>query len=153
MPIEPRAHEWIVGVWDLEAWRRVTGTEVVYPLGEDASGILIYSSDGRMSVQLSAATRTPWQTPDPLTGDASDRAAAYSTYLAYWGRYEVRSDAVVHLIDDSLFPSWSGAEQARPFTHDVQDDREVLVLHTPPVTQPEGPATSNELTWSRPRSG
>ena len=42
---------------------------------------------------------------------------AYSTCLAYFGRYAVHGDTVVHPIDVSLFPNWSGAEQSRPFTH------------------------------------
>lgn len=152
MPIEPNACDWLVGVWDLEEWRRITGDDVAYPLGKDASGILIYSDSGRMSVHLSAAHRPSWQSTDPLAGEESDRAAAYSTYLAYWGRYEVRGDAVVHHIEDSLFPSWSGEDQQRPFTHDVRGDREVLVLSTSPATQPGQSSTSNQLTWSRPAS-
>jgi hypothetical protein len=61
--------------------------------------------------------------------DVVSRADAYSTYLAYWGTYELCDDTIVRRVDTSLFPDWSGEEQTRSFTHD--DDG--LVLRTPPM--------------------
>ena len=133
------------GVWKLVAWRRIAGDgSVSYPLGNDASGMLVYTADGRMTVQLTAADRPSLDTDDPLGGDEHERATAYSTCLAYYGRYAVHGDTVVHTIDVSLFPNWSGAEQSRPFT--VQDDQ--LVLRTPPMKTATGTVV-NELAWAR----
>jgi hypothetical protein len=133
------------GVWKLVTWRRVASDGTVgYPLGDNASGMLVYTADGRMAVQLAAADRPSLDTDDPLGGDERDRAAAYSTCLAYFGRYEVRGDTVVHWIDVSLFPNWSGAEQSRPFTC---EDGE-LVLRTPPMETAAGTVV-NELAWAR----
>lgn len=133
------------GVWKLVAWRRIAGDGTVsYPLGDDASGTLMYSDTGRMAVQLTAAGRPQLQTDDPLGGAESERAAAYSTCLAYVGSYEVDGDTVVHRIDQCLFPNWAGAEQSRPFTY--EDDE--LVLRTPPMVTATGTVV-NELAWAR----
>jgi hypothetical protein len=135
----------LTGTWKLVAWRRVVddGT-VTYPLGEDAHGLLVYTANGRMIVQLTAAHRPQLDTTDALGGDAQARADAYSTCLAYFGTYEVDGDRVIHRVDSSLFPNWSGAEQPRPYTYDGRE----LVLRTPPVTGPNGTVV-NELAWAR----
>jgi hypothetical protein len=95
---------------------------------------------------MAAAARQPLVTTDPLGGDVAARADAYSTYLAYWGTYELRDDdAIVHRIDESLFPNWSGEEQIRSYT--CEDDR--LVLRTPPMQVSGGATVVNELAWIR----
>jgi Lipocalin-like domain len=135
----------LAGVWRLVAWRRIASDGTVsHPLGDDAQGMLVYTPNGRMAVQLTAAGRAPLKTDDPLGGDVNERAEAYSTCLAYVGRYEVRDDTVVHTIDASLYPNWSGAEQSRPFT--FEDDE--LVLRTPPMETAAG-TVINELAWAR----
>jgi hypothetical protein len=133
------------GSWRLVSWRRIVdGGSPTYPLGEDAHGLLVYTANGRMIVQMTAANRPPLDTGDALGGDAQDRADAYSGCLAYFGTYEVDGDTVVHRIDVSLYPNWSGDVQARPFTYDGRE----LVLKTPPVSGPNGTVV-NEITWAR----
>jgi len=136
----------LTGTWTLVAWRRVADDGTVsHPVGEDAHGLLIYTADGRMAVQLAAADRPPIESEDPpLGGDAQARADAYSTCLAYYGTYEVKEDSVVHNVEVSLFPNWSGAVQERPFTYDGHE----LVLRTPPMPGPHGTVV-NELAWAR----
>jgi hypothetical protein len=134
----------IAGSWKLLAWRRLEGDNVIYPFGEDATGILIYAEDGSMAVQMTAAHRPTIPTTDALGGDAEHRAAAYSTCLAYFGTWEVDDDKVVHHVEASLFPNWSGTVQTRPFTCDGQE----LVLRTPPTPGPNGTVV-NEMSWVR----
>jgi hypothetical protein len=98
-----------------------------------------------MAVQISQSNRPPLATGDPLGGDAHARADAYSSYLAYFGTYEVQDESVVHRIDGSLFPDWSTQEQVRPFT--LKDGE--LVLHTPPMQVSGGTTVINELAWTR----
>lgn len=134
----------IVGSWRLAAWRRLDGTTVSYPLGEDATGLLIYTADHRMAVQMIAANRALISTQDPLGGNPQQRAAAYSTCLAYFGSYEVEGNDVIHRIDGSLFPNWSGTVQTRPLTHEGRE----LVLRTPPMEVSAGTVV-NEMSWVR----
>jgi len=135
----------IEGSWKLVAWRRVVeGGKVTYPLGKDVSGVLIYTPDRRMAVQMLAANRPSIPTEDALGGDAEQRAAAYSTCLAYFGSYEVQGDSVTHRLEGSLFPNWSGTVQIRPFTWNGKE----LVLRTPPTEGPDGTVV-NEIHWVR----
>lgn len=138
--------EWLGGTWQLIAWRRIGADGTIdYPLGQDARGQLIYTSNGRMAVQITGANRPVLATDDPLGGEVAARAEAYSTYLAYFGTYEVRSETVVHQINASLFPNWSDEEQVRPFAHDHDE----LVLRTPPMRVGDGTTVVNELVWTR----
>jgi Lipocalin-like domain len=138
--------DWLGGTWKLIAWRRIAddGT-VTYPLGPDARGQLIYTLNGYMAVQITGANRPALATDDPLGGDAEARASAYSTYLAYFGTYELEGDSVVHYLDGCLFPNWSGEKQVRPFTHEGGE----LVLRTPPMQVDDGTTVVNELAWAR----
>jgi len=134
------------GTWKLIAWRRIAADGTVsYPLGADAHGQLIYMPNGQMAVQITGANRSVLATDDPLGGDVEARADAYSTYLAYFGTYELQGESVVHRIDASLFPNWSGEKQVRPFT----SERDELVLRTPPMQVSNGMTVVNELAWAR----
>jgi lipocalin-like protein len=135
------------GTWRLREWRRVAPDgDVTHPLGADPEGLLVYGPDGRMIVQMMAADRPVLDSPDPLQGDQGVRAQLYSTCLAYFGTYEVRDDSVVHNVEASLYPGWSGAEQVRPF--EITGDE--LVLRTPPMTGANA-GTVNEIVWVRDR--
>lgn len=98
-----------------------------------------------MAVQITTASRQPIDTDDPLGGDAAARAGAYSTYLAYYGTYEVSGEQVIHHLDGSLFPNWSGEEQVRDLSCEDGD----LVLRTPPMRLADGTTVVNELAWAR----
>jgi lipocalin-like protein len=138
--------DWLKGTWQLVAWRRIAADGTIsYPLGADARGQLIYTSNGTMAVQIAAATRPTIPTEDPLGGDPDARASAYSTYLAYFGTYEVEGEQVIHHLDSSLFPNWSGQDQARALGPEGDD----LVLRTPPMRLADGTTVVNELAWSR----
>ena len=135
----------IQGQWNLVAWRRVSsdGSEA-FPFGRDATGMLVYTDVGGMIVQMAAANRAHLDTADAIGGTESERAGAYSGYLAYFGTYEVKGDEVHHIISASSFPNWTGNVQVRPF--EVQG--ETLVLRTPP-TEIGGVSVVNEMSWIR----
>jgi hypothetical protein len=138
--------DWLEGTWQLVAWRRIAADGTIsYPLGADARGQLIYTPNGMMAVQVAAAIRPAIPTEDPLGGDPGARASAYSTYLAYFGAYEVKGEQVIHHLDSSLFPNWSGQDQARALGYEGDE----LVLRTPPMRLPDGTTVVNELAWSR----
>jgi hypothetical protein len=135
----------LVGRWRLVAWELTDSRgEVVRPLGDDADGVLIYTADGSMAVQITAAARPRIGTLDPLGGSEQQRAAAYSTCLAYCGRYEIDDETIVHAVEVSLFPDWAGVEQVRLF--ELAGDE--LTLRTPPFAAGDTAVTA-ELRWSR----
>jgi hypothetical protein len=138
--------EKIAGTWTLIAWRRIADDGTVsYPLGQGARGVLNYAHNGRMTVQITGPDRKDLATDDPLGGDEDERAAAYSTYLAYFGTYEVQGQNVVHYIEGGLFQNWAGQRQVRPFTAESGQ----LVLRTPPMQLGDGTTVINELAWTR----
>lgn len=137
----------IVGTWWLTSWRRLTDGEApLHPFGPDATGVLIYAPDVAMAVQMTAAHRQKIGGDDATGGPVDARAAAYSTCLAYFGRWHVDGASVVHEIDASLFPDWSGQAQVRPFTL----ERDTLVLRTP-ARMIAGRSVVNEMAWARAR--
>jgi hypothetical protein len=56
----------------------------------------------------------------------------------------VKGDEVIHRVEGSLFPNWSGTAQTRPFTCKGHE----RVLRTPPMSGPDGPIV-NEMSWVR----
>lgn len=143
----------LTGTWKLLSWRRIEqdgakdgsgDSSSTYPLGEDATGVLIYAPDGTMAVQMTAAHRPAIRSANALGGDLHERAQAYSTCLAYFGTWEVQGETVIHHIGASLYPNWSGMLQTRPF----DCDGSTLVLRTPPAAGKRGTVV-NEMSWSR----
>ncbi len=108
----------LVGVWDFTSMVfRTPSGGVVYPYGEHLLGRLSYTSGGYMSVLLMRPDRPVFPSDDPLGGTESEKAAAFESFDAYCGTYEVdeRMGAVVHCIELSKFPNWVGTRQVREY--------------------------------------
>jgi hypothetical protein len=136
----------VAGRWNLLSWRSVDddGAVTGEPFGEHPRGAVIYTPGGWMSGQLAATSRPEMDGADPLGGPQRQRAEAYSTYVAYWGRYEITGDRIIHRVDTSLIPAWTGVEQVRYFSF----SGDVLVLRTPPILI-AGATVVSELRWRR----
>jgi len=135
----------LVGVWRLVWWSaRAADGSVTYPFGAQATGQIIYTAGGEMAVQIAAGGRANHPTEDPFGGTEAEQAAAFGSYLAYSGRFAIEEDAVVHLVDQSLFPNWVGSIQRRLASLDGGD----LVLATVPM-EVGGSMVLNELRWRR----
>ena len=110
----------LVGCWTLRMCRRISDKgDISYPFGESPRGLLIYTPDKRMAVQIAAADRSPiGGIYAQAIGTAEQRANAFSTYLAYFGTYDVEDGRMVHNVETILFPDWSGGKQVRAFSLD-----------------------------------
>jgi hypothetical protein len=97
-----------------------------------------------MTGQIAKADRRELSTSVALGGTESERAEAYSTYVAYCGEYRLEGDTVVHVLRMSVFPNWVGSEQRRSV--EISGDR--LVLRTPPTPVGEQ-LLVNRLHWIR----
>lgn len=130
-PTTQDLREYLVGAWTLESYESsdVDGSNVRYPLGTDARGIIMYTADGY------------------ATGD--ELAAAARGYLAYAGPYSVLDDGVIaHHVDVSLLPNWIGGTQYR--AAQVGDDRLQLGPAEPVLIK--GKLRSGRLIWQRAKS-
>jgi len=105
-----------VGSWRLVSYevRDVAGAPVGYPLGKDATGYLVYTADGLMSVQIMRLGRPPYQAGGVGDGTDAESAEAARGYVAYAGPFHVEHDSVVvHEPEVSLFPNWVRASMVR----------------------------------------
>jgi hypothetical protein len=136
----------VVGTWRLQVWETQTADgRVGYPLGPDAVGYLSYTPEGYVFVAMMRADRPRYATGDLLGGTPAERAAAAASYVTYCGRYHLEAGRVIHRIDLSLFPNWTGLDQER-FV-EVEGDR--LTITTAPLAI--GGTTTNRLVWERVR--
>jgi len=137
------------GGWRLESWVSLAddGSEAL-PMGASPEGILVYAPDGTMVTAFGRADRDRFATDDLTGGSVADRSAAFSSFIAYGGRYSVDGSTVTHSVEVSLFPNWVGTVQRRHW----QLDRggQLLTLISPPITV-GGLTRTQRLTWRRVR--
>ena len=127
----------LLGAWHLVSWSLVyaDGRSPEYPLGADATGILMYTSDGHVSALLTRKTR-PSQAP-------AEAAAAYADSFAYSGRYTVRDGTAYHAIEVSTNPALIGITSTRHI--DMADGR--LTLSGPDFAA--GSPRTQSIEWRR----
>ncbi len=135
----------LIGTWRLVSWDRIDDSgRRPGPFGPDATGLITYTADGFMFGTLMAPGRTPFVGADPFGGTAEESRQALSSYLSYCGRYRVEDDSVVHTVEMSAFPNWTGEDQRRF----VRFDGDRVVLRTPPIVR-NGVSGVAELVWRR----
>lgn len=136
------AREVLYGSWRLVSFElRAPSGELSYPFGRDAVGYVFYNAQGYMSAAFMGANRA-----QPKSTDLADTAKGvnFDAFNAYCGRFEVRGDRVIHHVEVSSLPQWSGHDQERIFK--VDGDR--LILETPPLTI-AAQAPTAYLIWER----
>ena len=135
----------LVGAWRLMSYEsRAPDGEVGYPLGLGATGYIMYTVDGHMSVAMMSAGRRNYASADLKGGSPEEKAAAAGSYISYCGTYELRENSVVHHTEAALFPNRVGSSQERFF--ELDGDR--LSLRTPPMLI-EGKERTAYLIWER----
>ncbi len=139
----------LVGSWRLRRWVAIAddGSEAL-PMGDAPDGLLIYSGDRRMIAMLGSGERPRFAADDVTGGTDAERAAAFSTLIAYGGPFEIEGDTVLHHVETSLFPNWVGTVQRRRWELDQAERR--LILTSPPVTL-GGVTRIQRLSWERAR--
>jgi hypothetical protein len=130
----------LVGVWRLVSFEREFqgSDEREYPMGKVPSGYIQFLAEGRMTVVITAEGRKA-----PVTD--ADRAALYSTLVAYTGGYRVEGDKWITRVEVSANPAWVGTEQARNFK--VAGDR--LQEITAWVARPDNKVARAVITYER----
>jgi hypothetical protein len=112
----------LVGTWRVE---RITDTDasgrVVHPYGERPKGYIVYDPTGHLHVQIMRTPATPpFASGDDARGSDAEVRAAYSGFVAYFGTWQVDAGkgVVVHRVEGSLMPGYTGTDQPRPFRVD-----------------------------------
>jgi hypothetical protein len=137
----------LVGGWRLRSWVSIAddGAEV-QTMGDAPDGLLAYTATGTMIGIMGPGDRPRFATDDVTGGSAEERAAAFATFIAYGGRYEVDGETVTHHVETSLFPNWIGTQQRRRWSLD--DSGRQLTLTSPPLVL-GGATRIQRLTWER----
>jgi hypothetical protein len=138
----------VIGAWKLQSYESssIDGSNVTYPLGAHAQGIIMYTPDGYMSAQLMRSDR-PHLSGDDMHPDRLDElAAAAGGYLSYSGPYSVVGDGLIaHHIAISLLPNWIGGTQYRA----ARLHGSVLELSPPEPILIGGQHRNARLVWRR----
>ncbi len=132
-----------VGNWRLVSFMNIDAQGVETP-NRYSSGRIMYDAAGQMAAQLSFANRPALTTPST----EAERAAAYSSFLSYYGGYRVDDSTgkVTHFVEGSTNPNWPGTDLIRYF--EFADGGNTLKLSIKDAT---GRITGT-LTWARIRA-
>ncbi|QIG46682.1 lipocalin-like domain-containing protein [Nordella sp. HKS 07] len=100
----------ISGTWKLESWLTevVETKERLKIFGEHPDGYIIFTGDGRTFALLTAEGRKPVKSE-------ADQISAFSTVVAYTGRYRIEGETLITTVDVSADPAWVGIELIRYF--------------------------------------
>ncbi|MDQ0391811.1 lipocalin-like domain-containing protein [Labrys monachus] len=109
--------EQLIGAWFLESYTEtdVQSGEVSYPMGTNPAGLILYTSDGYMSAQLSSGGRDRFKSDDLYGGSGEEYTAAGRSYIAYSGPFyfDEGRGRLEHEMFVSFFPNWRGQRQVR----------------------------------------
>jgi Lipocalin-like domain len=152
---QPSDRQNLIGVWELVTLQdHRPNHEVLDWMGKKPSGTLIYSANGRMSVQIMrdprpAGAGSMWSSDgrDLLPGaSAAEIRDAYAGYYAYFGTWEIdeRARTVTHHIRASLRAVEVGADYVRPYEFSGKQ----LLLRSQ-VKTASGEEQTRVITWRR----
>lgn len=136
----------IVGTWKLVSvsFSTASGERNDAPFGPSPTGFLTYTPDGRMSAMISYSGRKPLSVSDLSLAAVQEKAEAFSTFLAYAGRYTLMEGKVIHHAEISAIQNWVNTDLVRLIK--FQGDR--IILATLP-TSIKGKIQTWELVWER----
>jgi hypothetical protein len=137
----------------LGSWRLISNKfqykngKVIYPLGKDSMGLLIYQPD-HMAVQIMNPERKNFASLSQYKGTDSEIRPAFEGYMAYFGKYDIDEDKkiIYHHLEASIFPNWIGGDQVRHYKFSENNTR--LSLKTEPIEAKTGTVTGY-LFWQR----
>ena len=140
----------LIGAWELVSFtaRKAGSDEILYPMGRDVGGMLMYLPSGQMAVMIEQGDRPPLATNDPLAGTLEERARAFSQSFYYRGTFRYGNGVVFHDVKKCSFANWDGLTLVRNAALDADGQ---LVLSTPPV-EVGGNIGMQTLVWRKLRA-
>ena len=132
------------GVWKRTSIVRkyVDSDQVAKPLGDNPTGVAVFTSGGFFAMTNAADGRKKFAGPEPTDSEA---AALYKTAFFGSGTYKIEGGDVVLRYESSLDPSFVGAER-RP---KMAISGRVLTWTTPQFKDASGKAYNDILTQER----
>jgi len=138
--------ESLVGTWRLVTAKDTTDTgEVKDAYGQNPTGFLSYTSDGRVMAVIANGGRKPLSVPDKDSAPVEERAEAFSTFAAYAGSYSFTGDTVIHHFEAASTQNLVNTDGVR-FVK-IEGDR--LQMRTPPLVAGGVHIAYREFIWER----
>ena len=115
--------------------------------GTSPTGSLIFTENGRFSVQIMRSDRAKFASNNRMKGTSEEIKATVEGTISYFGKYIVdeAGKTVTYKIEGASFPNWNGTDQKRPIVSLTSDE----LKYSNPAPSIGGPTT--ELTWKRAR--
>lgn len=135
----------IVGSWKLVSTAALTadGKRLASPMGDHPTGFLLYTADGHMSLLITHEGR-PKLSGDRLDSPTEERAKAFSTMVAYAGRYRLDGGRLVHQLQAASSENWVGTELPRVLSFDGN-----RIKLEAPLQERHGVVLKFEQVWER----
>ncbi len=138
----------IVGTWTLQLDDGVRADGSKQPnFGPNPKGILMFTADGRYSLQIMRDSRPKFASNSRTGGTDAENKAAVQGAVAHFGKYSV-NDADKRLtlrIEGSSYPNLDGATQKRQITALTAD----ALTWTNPMPGPASGFVRTEVAWQR----
>jgi len=131
----------LVGTWKLVSASSSSDKAV---FGKNPTGFLTYTPEGRMSALVAYDGRRLLSDSDELSAPTEEKAQAFSTFIAYAGRYTFTGHQVIHHVKIASIQNWVNTD----LTRDVTFEGNRLILRTPPMKS-GGVLITFELVWER----
>jgi hypothetical protein len=97
----------VVGTWRLIAASASSGsTRNDAPYGPTPSGLITYSSDGRVMAIICHSGRKPLASGDRISASTDERAEAFATSFSYAGRYSLSGNKIIHRVELGSVQNW-----------------------------------------------
>lgn len=136
----------LIGTWKLVSSTDTTEKGATRDtFGQNPTGFLTYTADGRMMAIISNGGRKPLSIPDYIAAPADERAAAFATFAAYAGTFTVDGNRVTHHVQVSSLQNRVGADLVRTI---LKLDADQLILRAP-LTLRGGVQATTVLVWQR----
>ena len=130
----------LTGNWRLVTWVNFDESGAARDSGYK-DGRIVYDAGGNMSAHLMRADRKPLSQP----ATEAERAAAYSSYYAYYGKVTIdpSQSTVTHHVEGSVNPNWVKTDLVRYY--ELSPDGKRLMLS---IKNAQGRVTGT-LTWEK----
>ncbi|TDS13052.1 lipocalin-like domain-containing protein [Sphingobacterium paludis] len=139
----------LVGTWKLLSYIEVpiAGDDSLFPMGKTPYGLLMYTTDGYMSVQISKDNRLPYKSDDKLLASPEEMTSSLQGYIAFCGKFKVdNSSAIVtYTVESSLFPNWKNKIQRRK----IDFEGDILYLKSTEAILSNGVYVNSYMTWQK----
>ena len=146
----------LIGAWELvehSGHKERNTHDKVYPMGEDAKGTIMFTSNGYMSAQLQKLGTPKVQDNDLNSGAKVEWQAAGENHIAYTGPYFLDEGSEVailqHHVTSSILPNWLHDIQRRTVNITEQGAEKYLTLRPESVTTVMGEMRLIQENWRR----